>query len=548
MRYTFTKSFLVKFLLLLMLVSASNSYAFGHFYCTENHHQGKKVTTYERTTPSWLFDKSERYKCRRTVRMTPINKHYILVGNILNYYSSDYRLEERCRIYSLACHLGRSGGSSYTDYYMTLDYYPLEDESHIDQQHFTALSDKYPVATDGVSLYLKDKKLKGAIIPNTLALAKSMQVTKPSISAPYLVVGSNVIYNGVIIQGADAASFVILDDYPHYYSKDKHAVYYKGTALPNADPSTFELIFTIYSDGIAKDKKQVYWRAELIQYADAQTFRIENHLAQDKQHVWKLYEKKAPELAPQFDPNIEYIGHDYSRSRTQVFYKGTLLAKAEPNTFSIVKFSCGSPNNTCNDTPKEMCSITKNLSCLYLQQYYLSYNRNWAKDKNHFYLNGQTLDFVDVDSFQWLYSATEIVLARDKNTLFIPLQGGGRQVIKPPLVGPFFSRYTSFITTLFADQQGFYLFDSIGMAKLCADELSKTTSIERGVLRQITPPNSSVHFAFEDDFYQYFFKNANNAYPESAYKLKQDVMIDKKTQIRYPILWGNSDSCDPLSN
>ncbi len=57
-----------------------------------------------------------------------------------------------------------------------------------------------------------------------------MQVTKSSISVPYLVVGSNVIYNGVIIQGADAASFVILDDYPHYYSKDKHAVYYKGTA------------------------------------------------------------------------------------------------------------------------------------------------------------------------------------------------------------------------------------------------------------------------------------------------------------------------------
>jgi len=26
------------------------------------------------------------------------------------------------------------------------------------------------------------------------------------------------------------------------------------------------------------------------------------------------------------------------------------------------------------------------------------------------------------------------------------------------------------------------------------------------------------------------------------------VMIDKKTQISYPILWGNSDSCDPLSN
>lgn len=552
MRYTFTEPYLVQCLLLLMLVSASSSYAIGGFYCTERHHQGKKVTTYERSTPTWLFDTSERYKCRVTARMTPVNKHYIRVGNTLNYYSSKYRSQERCRIYSIACQFaGRhssSRGSSYTDYYMTFDYYPLEDESSIIQQHFTALSEKHPVATDGVSLYLKDKKIKGAVVPNTLAVATSMQVIEPTIHASYLIVGSNVIYDGVIIQGADAASFVILDNYPRYYSKDKYAVYYKGTALPNADPSTFELIPTTYYKDIAKDKNQVYWRTELIQYANPQTFRIENHLAQDKQHVWKLYEKKAPELATQLDPNIEYIDHGYSRSKTQVFYKGTLLKNADPNTFTIVKFSCAAPNNTCNDTPKEICAITKNLSCLYLQQYHYIDERNWAKDKNHFYRNGHILDFVDVESFQWLYSATGTVLARDKNMLFRPFQGSGRQVIKPPLVGPFFSQYTGFITTLFADQQGFYLFDSIGFAKLCADELSKTTGDKRGILRQITPPDSSIHFAFEDDLYQYFLKNANNVYPDWGYNLKQDVMIDKATQIHYPILWGNGANCDPIGN
>ncbi|MCQ0110569.1 DKNYY domain-containing protein [Zhouia amylolytica] len=101
----------------------------------------------------------------------------------------------------------------------------------------------------------------------------------------YLIFDSKVVYDGVLIDKADAATFEIIE---HPYTKDKNHVFYYGTLMESADTNTFEVFENkIY----AKDKDQIFAYGKPLKEADVTTFGPSENkhslLYRDKNHTYR---------------------------------------------------------------------------------------------------------------------------------------------------------------------------------------------------------------------------------------------------------------------
>lgn len=101
----------------------------------------------------------------------------------------------------------------------------------------------------------------------------------------FLLFDNKVIYDGIIIEKADASSFQIIQ-FP--YSKDKNHVFYHGDIIEKADPKTFSIFETSY---YSKDKNHVFVYGKLLKNADVATFGPVNKkhslLYKDKNHIYR---------------------------------------------------------------------------------------------------------------------------------------------------------------------------------------------------------------------------------------------------------------------
>lgn len=68
----------------------------------------------------------------------------------------------------------------------------------------------------------------------------------------YVIGTANVIFNGIVMQGVNIPSFVVLD---YGYARDARHVYYYGKKLKGADPYTFQIL----PNGYARDAHHVYY-------------------------------------------------------------------------------------------------------------------------------------------------------------------------------------------------------------------------------------------------------------------------------------------------
>lgn len=75
----------------------------------------------------------------------------------------------------------------------------------------------------------------------------------------YLIYGNRVIYHGISLPMAEAASFSVLSE---FYAKDRFRVYFDGKPLKSADPSTFSTT-GLYT---GKDKNASYCRESQVQH------------------------------------------------------------------------------------------------------------------------------------------------------------------------------------------------------------------------------------------------------------------------------------------
>lgn len=118
----------------------------------------------------------------------------------------------------------------------------------------------------------------------------------------------SIFYNGFKVEAADRATFIPLSS---YYAKDKAHVYYQWEILPEADPITFEIIRgdnSSWSPQVARDSKNVY------------------------------SEFTALPLNPKV---VRILGDHFLVDTTKVYFTNTIVAGADPKTFTAIGANFG---------------------------------------------------------------------------------------------------------------------------------------------------------------------------------------------------------------
>ncbi|MFP3976838.1 DKNYY domain-containing protein [Marinobacter sp. KMM 10035] len=205
----------------------------------------------------------------------------------------------------------------------------------------------------------------------------------------YIRHGEQVLYNGEVISD-EAGSFKPINDeyakddfrvYSHgkvvdgmvpegftvispYYRKDKHQAYYFNLPIPGSDPKTFKVL----NDAVSKDRKHIYYNGSIVE--NKKPSEISRSDADELQKLWMWrslhLDEKLVILVPSDD--VEDITNDYytynndvysrteklagvkpedvvvldqsekafTRIGKQVFYYGTAIPGADPETFTVV--------------------------------------------------------------------------------------------------------------------------------------------------------------------------------------------------------------------
>lgn len=122
----------------------------------------------------------------------------------------------------------------------------------------------------------------------------------------YIKDKNNVYANGVLLEGADSATFNFSGANTGfgYFAKDKNSVYVNQTKLFNSDPTTYQAVCEpMY--GYAKDKNNVYYKEVTIKDADTKTFNCFN-------------------------------GEVYFADKNFIYYQGKPIKEANAETFKII--------------------------------------------------------------------------------------------------------------------------------------------------------------------------------------------------------------------
>lgn len=102
------------------------------------------------------------------------------------------------------------------------------------------------------------------------------------------------------VQNADAESFETVSRSGGLYAKDANGVYFEGTSLSNADPSTFQVLD--WRGKYSRDAHQAYWSS--IPFTN--------------------------------DPdNLELLTRSYSRDSNNVYYASKVVEGADPASFVV---------------------------------------------------------------------------------------------------------------------------------------------------------------------------------------------------------------------
>ena len=146
----------------------------------------------------------------------------------------------------------------------------------------------------------------------------------------------NHVYHGLnILQGADAASFSIVDESRGYY-KDRSNVYFFGygginNLIAEADPSTF---------GVASllpwsfDSKNVFWITNKLIPKPKPDFKpIDEHWARDRSRIY--YQNVAVDSADY--ESFKALIDGYAKDKYNVFFKDKIIQNCSPQDFVTMR-------------------------------------------------------------------------------------------------------------------------------------------------------------------------------------------------------------------
>ncbi|GBU09848.1 hypothetical protein AwWohl_09860 [Gammaproteobacteria bacterium] len=457
------------------------------------------------------------YSCRTQHKNKPFNRHYVLVNKHVYWLKSiTYDYNECASWFFTPC---QGVGPRRTRTILVHSYTTLPIETNA--QKFIALSDKFPYGTDGTYFYFKDKIIENISLPENIAAA-------PPVKA--------------------------LDRYDYYVIFDTNVIY-KGMRILSADAKTFELM---KNENFSRDKNQVYWKGKVLPSADSASFEVVNEwFAQDHTHVWKIRSSNL-ELKPLYKANIKNLNGRYSKNKTQVFYSDDLIKEADANSFEVLDLVCKKENSICGIDPKLLCPIPNEptLRCGSEAGNNSLYQFTWAKDKNNVYNHDTILKNTDAKSFKLiLIDSAKYNYAIDKNN-FYDLASNRAFKIAGKIHGPIYRSNFYSSNSIFADEKGFFdVYRKMEQKSVnfCSNKIDETRAARgaRGKLHAIKVPNANIAWAFEDDDFQYFFRNSTSNVSRSKSDKEHlneiDYIIDKKSNIKYPMYWGRvEDTCKPI--
>ncbi len=463
------------------------------------------------------FNKHQ-FTCRTRREIKPINRHYASWNQQIFWLKSDTSSYSECTSF-LPC---QGSGPHRTRIILTHRYALLPDE--VDVKKFTPLSEQLPYATDGTSLYFENKVVQNIVPPETLADTKLKILGE---RGDYVVFGVNVLF--------------------------------EGQSIPNVDTNSFEILNNnITYDDFSRDKNQVYWRGKVLREADPRSFEVINRsLAQDHTRVWAIQiGNKLPEFKPQYKANIKKLKGSYAKNKTQVFISSSLIKEADANSFEVLDLACKKENSPCGTKKDLLCPVPNapTLRCG-IDQYAGSitdYKFGWAKDKNHVFEGGYIHKTADAKSFKLiLLGFSGSFYAIDKKNIYNLKWSRYTFATTGTVSGPIYRNDGHTYKPIFADEKGFFTVEK-ERTGMCANEIKRSgtaAQAARGKLRAIKVPDAVITWAFEDDDFQYFFKNAATYYesPKSEQERleKMDYMIAKKSKIKYPMFWSGT-GCTPI--
>jgi hypothetical protein len=241
------------------------------------------------------------------------------------------------------------------------------------------------------------------------------------------------------VQGADIESFKVLKGFffvGKIYAVDKYHAYYRGLAIENADVTTFKAINEYYS----VDNGHIFWSEKVLSTANPQTLKIlVDEYALDSDSVY--YQGKV--LSGADSKTFTTIGHYYAKDKNFVYNQGRIASEiADPATFRLLSKKRYKEVKNWFGFFRELSSGIDYLSDWGCDKYYYYYSdcridsadyptftlldggRCYARDKYHiFYADydcAPILEGADPETFEIVNRSRNF--AKDKNRYY--LHGG----------------------------------------------------------------------------------------------------------------------------
>lgn len=189
------------------------------------------------------------------------------------------------------------------------------------------------------------------------------------------------------------------------YAKDRYRVYFRGKALENSDPESFEML--AIDQTLDKDKNQVYYWGDILS-KDAKSFEgLDKHYYRDANHVW--FKKKHPDFLHRWQfikltateaSSFEIMrkGGFLTRTQTQVFYFEKEIPEVNPKQIKTLGGGYWTDQNTIyyQETSLAFIEVASFETIKHPQGYFTLF----AKDKEQVIYAGKLLEGIKAATFQ----------------------------------------------------------------------------------------------------------------------------------------------------
>ena len=190
------------------------------------------------------------------------------------------------------------------------------------------------------------------------------------------------------ISTADAGTFSAFDS---TYGRDKSHVYLDGAQLPNADPSSFELLAR---PGFAKDRHHVYQRDRAIS-DDPDNFELlDGNLAKDGHAVYWLDGSVLSTDPGHFTVISTVDNYIFTKDSHSVHVNGNPIADANPAAFQILRGAYARDDQRVFYFDRHVAEADSSS--------FRTLEGPYASDSNHAYWMGEAIEEADPNTFRVL--------------------------------------------------------------------------------------------------------------------------------------------------